>query len=71
VVELEGIVSEQSISILIDPGSNLIYVSLQVVEAHSLQRKKQTKAWLVQLAIGTKRKVVEVIEACPIRIQGF
>jgi hypothetical protein len=27
--------------------------------------------WLVQLSIGTKRKVAEVVEACPIRIEGF
>jgi hypothetical protein len=62
VVELEGIISKQPISILIDPGSNLSYVSPQVVEACSLQRKKHAKSWLVQLAIGTKRKVAKVIE---------
>jgi hypothetical protein len=42
-----------------------------VVEACSLQRKKHTKAWLVQLATGTKRKVVKVVESCPIQIEGF
>ena len=68
-VELEGIITGQPISILIDPRSNLSYVSLRVVEACSLQRKKHTKTWLVQLAIGTKRKVVEVVESCPIRIE--
>jgi hypothetical protein len=71
VVELEGIISKQPISILIDPGSNLSYVSPQVVEACSLQRKKHAKAWLVQLAIGTKRKVAEVIEDCPFEMSGL
>jgi hypothetical protein len=42
-----------------------------VVEARSLQRKKHTKAWLVQLAIGRRRKVEEVVEACPIQMEGF
>jgi hypothetical protein len=42
-----------------------------VVEACSLQRKKHTKAWLVQLATEIKSKVAEVIEACRIRIKGF
>jgi hypothetical protein len=42
-----------------------------VVEGCSLQRKKHAKAWLVQLATGTKRKVVEVVEACPIELDGL
>jgi len=61
VVEPEGIISKQPISILIDPGSNLSYVSPQIVEACSLQRKKHVRAWLVQLAMRIKRKVVKVI----------
>jgi hypothetical protein len=70
-VEMEGIISKQPISILIDPGSNLSYVSPQVVEACSLQRKKHAKAWLVQLATWTKRKVAEVIEDCPFEMSGL
>jgi hypothetical protein len=42
-----------------------------VVEAYSLQRKKHPKAWLVQLATRTKRKVVEVVEAFSIELEGF
>jgi hypothetical protein len=40
VVELEGIIYKQPISILIDLGSNLSYISPQFVEACSLHRKK-------------------------------
>jgi hypothetical protein len=43
VVELEGIINKKPVSILIDPGSNLSYVSPEVVEACSLQRKKHVK----------------------------
>jgi hypothetical protein len=71
VVELEGIIIERPISILIDPGYNLSYISPRLVEACSLKRNKHTKALLVQLAIGTKRKVVEVVKACPIGMDGF
>jgi hypothetical protein len=35
-VELEGIVSKKPVSILIDSGSNLSYISPRVVEACSL-----------------------------------
>jgi hypothetical protein len=42
-----------------------------VVEACSLQKKKHTKMWLVQLATGTKRKVVEVVESCSFWMDGF
>jgi hypothetical protein len=53
------------------PRYNISYVSLRVVEACSLHRKKDTKAWLVQLATETKIKVEEVVEACPIYMEGF
>jgi hypothetical protein len=50
VVDLEGIIYKQPISILIELGSNISYASPQVVETCSLQRKKHAKAWLVQLS---------------------
>jgi hypothetical protein len=71
VVELEGIITKQPIFVLIGPGSNISYISHRLVEACSLQRNKHTKSWLVQLATGTKRKVVELVEACPIGMEGF
>jgi hypothetical protein len=43
VVEMEGIISKKPISILIDPSSNLSYISPQVVESCALQRKKHVK----------------------------
>jgi hypothetical protein len=51
------------VSILIDPSSNLSYIAPKAVDKCKLQQRKQTKPWLVQLAIGTRRKVVEVIPA--------
>jgi hypothetical protein len=48
-MELEGIIAKQPIFVLIEPGSNLIYVSPQVVEACTLQRKKHATSWFVKL----------------------
>jgi hypothetical protein len=71
VVEMEGMISNHLVSILIDPGSNLSYVSPQTVEKCNLQPVKHTKSWLVQLATGTKRKVTEVLPACQFILSGL
>jgi hypothetical protein len=71
VVEMEGMVTNHLISILIDPGSNLSYISPQTVEKCKLQQAKHTKPWLVQLAMGTKRRVTRVITTCPVIVNGF
>jgi hypothetical protein len=57
VVEMEGMIANHLVSILIDPGSNLIYVSPQTVDKCKLQPVRHVKPWLVQLAIDTKIKV--------------
>jgi hypothetical protein len=44
-VEMEGIISNQLVSILIDPSSNLSYVSPQTVEKCKLNRVKHVKSW--------------------------
>ena len=37
----------------------------------SLITIKHSKSWLVQLATGTKRKVSEVVEKCPLVMNGL
>jgi hypothetical protein len=39
----------------------LSYISPDVVELNKLKKLKHAKSWLIQLAIGTKRKVVDFI----------
>jgi hypothetical protein len=56
VVDIEGMISNHHVSILIDPGSNLSYVSPQTVEKCKLKQVKNVKSWLVQLVTRTKRK---------------
>ena len=49
-VEIEGIIKKKPISILIDPGASLNYVSPSIVESCNLHLKKFEKSWFVQLA---------------------
>jgi hypothetical protein len=71
VVEMEGMIANHLVSILIDPGSNLSYVSPQSAEKCKLQQVKHVKSWSVQLANGTKIKVAEVIPACKFVMSGL
>ena len=70
-VEVAGNIVEQSISILIDPGSNHSYITPRVVDIFSFKKVKHGKSWLVQLATGTKRKVSELVEKCPLVMNGL
>jgi hypothetical protein len=71
VVEMEGVISNHLVSILIEPGSNLSYVTPQNVEKCKLQQVKHVKSWLVQLATRTKRKVIKVIPTCQFIMNGL
>eukprot|EP00253_Pinus_taeda_P016057 PITA_16057 len=64
-VEFEGKISNLTISVLIDPGATLSYVSPKVVERCNLQCVKFKNPWLVQLATGAKRRVTAKINDCP------
>jgi hypothetical protein len=60
-IEIEGKSNDTRISILIDLGGTLSYITPDVVELNKLKKLKNAKSWLVQLATGTKRKVVDFI----------
>lgn len=65
-IEVEGNISQIVVSILIDLGSTLSYVSTTVVEKCKLTKEQHKNAWLVQLATRTKRKVIEIVKNCVI-----
>eukprot|EP00253_Pinus_taeda_P009241 PITA_09241 len=69
-VEFEGKIFNLSISVLIDPGATLSYISSKIVEQCKLQPEKFRNPWLVQLATGTKRRVMAKVKSCPIVIAG-
>ena len=70
-VKVEGDISKQSRSILIDLRCTQSYLTPRIVESCHLIKKKHAKSWLVQLATGRKRKVMEVVRECPIEMNGF
>ena len=69
-VEIEGKIHDTQISILIDPRATLSYITLKVVESNELKRLKHAKSWLVQLATGTKRKVIDYISDFEFSLDG-
>ena len=70
-VEVVGNIFKQSISILIEPSSTHSYITPKVVEICAFNKVKHSKSWLVQLATGTKTKVSEVVEKCPLVMYGL
>ena len=70
-VEIEGKILKTSISILIDPSACRRYVLHKIVNDCNLGKVKHDKPWLVQLAIGMKHKVSEIIKECEVSLNGF
>jgi hypothetical protein len=64
-IEVEGMINNQPFTILIDLGARHSYIDPRVVESFHLSRSKHEKSSLVQLAIETKRKVIELVKSCP------
>ena len=53
-VEIEGMINNRPISILIDLGASLSYISHRIVDLCELVPENFDKSWLVQLATCTK-----------------
>jgi hypothetical protein len=70
-IEVEGMINNRPLIILIDLGASYSYVDPRVVESLHLSRSKHEKSWLVQLAIGTKRKVTELVKSCSVDMKGL
>jgi hypothetical protein len=70
VVEIEGKINNTRIFVLIDPRATLSYITPDVVESNKLKKLKHAKSWLIQLAIGTKRKVVDFVSDFEFGLDG-
>ena len=70
VVEIEGKINDTRIFVLIDSRATLSYITPDVVESNKLKKLKHAKSWLVQLATGTKIKVVEFVLDCEFILDG-
>jgi hypothetical protein len=70
-IEVEGMINNQTISILIDSGAIHSYIDPKMVESLHFPRRKHGKSWLVQLATGGKRKVNEMVKSCLMDMNGL
>jgi hypothetical protein len=70
-IEVEGKINNQTIVILIDSGASHSYLDPKMVEIFQLPRKNLGKYWLVQLATRAKRKINEMVKACPMNMNGL
>ena len=70
-VEVEGMLKHKPIYILIDPRAILSYVSPSLVDKSKLPVDKFAKSWLVQLATGPKKKVIDFVKDYTLFINQF
>jgi hypothetical protein len=70
-IEVEGKIKNQTIAILIDSGASHSYIDPKMVERFHFPRRKIGKYWLVQLATRAKRKINEMVKACPMDMNGL
>jgi hypothetical protein len=70
-IDIEGMINNHAFTILIDSGDTHSYIDPKVVKRLQFPRSKNEKSWLVQLATGAKRKVVELIKSCPVDMNGI
>ena len=70
-VEIEGMINNQPISVLIDPSASMSYVSPIIIDLCKLVPENFDKSLLVQLATGTKRKVTSIVRNCKIMLNDF
>jgi hypothetical protein len=61
IIEVEGMINNLSFTILIDSGASHNYIDPKLVERFIFPRSKHGKSWLVQLATGAKRTIVELV----------
>ena len=70
-VDIKGILNDQPISILIDLGASLSYISPRIVELCKLVPEKFDKSWMVELATSTKRKVTSYVKNYELLMNDF
>jgi predicted aspartyl protease len=69
-IEVEGMINNQTIAILIDSGAIYSYIDPKMVESFHFPRNKHGKSWLVQLDTGAKIKVNKMVKSCLMDMNG-
>jgi hypothetical protein len=70
-IEVEGMINNQTLAILIDSRASHSYIDPNMVESLQFPRSKHGKSWLVQLATGARRKVNEMVKSYLIDMNGL
>jgi hypothetical protein len=60
-IEVEGKIENHPIVILIDSRVSHSYIDRKLIEIFKLNKFKHENYWLVQLAIGTKRRINDLV----------
>jgi hypothetical protein len=68
---VEGMMNNQTITILIDSGSSHCYIDPKMVESLHFPKNKHGKSWLVQMDTRAKRKVNEMVKSCLMDMNGL
>jgi len=71
IIEMDGKLSDQIVSILIDPRSNYSYVNTDIVDKCVLKKEVNVETWLVQLAAGTKKRVHHRVKYYAFELNGM
>jgi hypothetical protein len=70
-IEVLGMINNQTIAILIDSGASHTYIDPKMVESFHFPRRNHGKSWLVKMATGAKRKVNEMVKSCLMDMDGL
>jgi hypothetical protein len=70
-IEVEGMINNQTLAILIDSGAIHSYIDPKMVESLQLPSNKHEKSWLVPLTTGARRKFNEMVKSCLINVNGL
>jgi hypothetical protein len=70
-IEVEGMIKNQTIANLIDSGASHSYIDPNMVESLYFPRSKHGKSWLVQLGTRAKRKVNEMVNSYLMDMNGL
>ena len=57
--------------IFIDSQASHRYIVPNLVEIFQLKKCKNDRSWMVQLDIGTKIKINELVKSCPLGMNGL
>ena len=68
IIKMDSKICDQVVSILIDTGSNYIYVNPNLVDKSGLNKDVHVEYWLVQLDIGTKKRVHHWVRVCSFQL---